>query len=305
MKAIIKSKTGEKKKEIELPVQFNETIRPDLIKRAVLAIQSHKRQPYGTDIEAGKKYSSKISRRRRDYKTAYGIGISRVPRKIMSHSGTRFNWQAATVPYAVGGRQAHPPKVDKNWSKKINNKERKKAIRSAMAASVNKECVVKRGHFVEEYPLILENDIENIKKTKEVLAFLKTIGLEKELERSSKTTSLTGRARRRGRKTKGRKGPLIVVSKKCDLIDTAVNIPGIDVVEIQSVNVELLAPGCDYGRLTLYTEGAIEQLEKNNLFLENKSSLEIKKEIKKDTKLEKTDKPKRAIKKVSKETKEN
>lgn len=268
MKAFLKSKNGDK--EIELPLQFNEQIRPDLIKRAVLAIQSHKRQPYGTDPEAGKKHSSKLSRRRRDYKTAYGIGISRVPRKILSHSGSRFNWVAAAVPYAVGGMQAHPPKAEKKWYKKINDKERRKAIRSAMAASVNKECVLARGHKIKEYPIILEEDVENISKTKEVMALLKTLGFEEELKRSLKFTQKTGRARRRGRVKKTRKGPLFVVSKKCDLMKSASNIPGIDVVDIKSLNAELLAPGCDYGRLTIYTEGAINLLEKERLFLEKK-----------------------------------
>ena len=168
MKAILKTAEGKTGEQIELPSQFNEEIRPDIIKRAVLAIHSHNIQPHGTDPEAGKKYSSKLSRRRRDYKTAYGIGISRVPRKILSHRGTRFNWQAATVPLAVGGRQAHPPKVDKILAKKINNKERRKAIRSAMAASVNKELVIKRGHIVTEYPIVLQNTVETIKKTKDV-----------------------------------------------------------------------------------------------------------------------------------------
>jgi large subunit ribosomal protein L4e len=268
MKAILKTAEGKTGEQIELPSQFNEEIRPDIIKRAVLAIHSHNIQPHGTDPEAGKKYSSKLSRRRRDYKTAYGIGISRVPRKILSHRGTRFNWQAATVPLAVGGRQAHPPKVDKILAKKINNKERRKAIRSAMAASVNKELVIKRGHIVTEYPIVLQNTVETIKKTKDVLQLLTLLGLEKELLRCSRKTQKTGRARRRGRKSKKRKGPLFVVSQKCQLLKAAANIPGVEVVEVASLNAELLAPGCDIGRLTLYTQGAIERLDKLKLFTE-------------------------------------
>jgi large subunit ribosomal protein L4e len=285
MKATIKSQSGENKGEKELPVQFHEEVRADLIKRAVQAIQSHRRQPYGTDPEAGKKYSSKISRRRRDYKTAYGIGISRVPRKILSYRGTRFNWQAATVPYAVGGRQAHPPKVEKVWSKKINQQERHKAIRSALAASVVKEYVLQRGHVVQDYPLVLEDSVESIKKTKDVLALLIKIGLEKELERSAKKTEKTGRARRRGRSAKKRKGPLFVVSKKCDLMKAVSNVPGAEIVEVESLNAELLAPGCDYGRLTLYTEGAIDKLDKLKLFTGHKIvSEKVEKTAKKELK---------------------
>ncbi len=270
MKAILKSAAGTTKGTINLPVQFEEEIRPDLIKRAVLAVQSHKYQPQGTDIEAGKKYSSKLSRRRRDYKTSYGYGISRVPRKILSYRGTRFNWQGATSPNTVGGRQSHPPKSEKIIYRKINKKERRKAIRSAMAASVQKELVLKRGHYVEEYPLVLEDSIENLKQTKDVLSLLKKLKMEKELERAAKKTRKTGNARRRGRKSKRRKGPLFVVSKKCDLVKAASNIPGVNVVEIESLNAELLAPGCEIGRLTFYTKSAVEKLEKLNLFTDNR-----------------------------------
>ncbi|HHI04075.1 MAG TPA: 50S ribosomal protein L4 [Candidatus Woesearchaeota archaeon] len=270
MKAILKSAAGTTKGTINLPVQFEEEIRPDLIKRAVLAVQSHKYQPQGTDIEAGKKYSSKLSRRRRDYKTSYGYGISRVPRKILSYRGTRFNWQGATSPNTVGGRQSHPPKSEKIIYRKINKKERRKAIRSAMAASVQKELVLKRGHYVEEYPLVLEDSIENLKQTKDVLSLLKKLKMEKELERAAKKTRKTGNARRRGRKSKRRKGPLFVVSKKCDLVKAASNIPGVNVVEIESLNAELLAPGCEIGRLTFYTKSAVEKLEKLNLFIDSR-----------------------------------
>ncbi|MEM2131008.1 MAG: 50S ribosomal protein L4 [Candidatus Woesearchaeota archaeon] len=282
MKATIISKNGNK--EIELPKQFNEQVREDLIKRAFLAIQSHKRQPYGTDQEAGKKHSSKISRRRRDYKTAYGIGISRVPRKIMSHSGTRFNWVAAAVPYAVGGMQAHAPKPFKNWELKINDKERKKAIRSAMSASINKDLVLKRGHKinVNEFPFVLESNVEKISKAKEAKKLLLDLGLKDELERSSKTTQKTGRAKRRGRTKKQRKGPLIVVSEKCALMKALRNIPGIDVVDVKSLNVELLAPGATPGRLTLYTESALDVLKNENLFFENLFNQTEKKEDKKE-----------------------
>ncbi|MEM3373826.1 MAG: 50S ribosomal protein L4 [Candidatus Woesearchaeota archaeon] len=301
MKAILKSKTGEK--EIELPLQFNEPIRQDLIKRAVLAIHSHKRQPYGTDPEAGKKHSSKLSRRRRDYKTAYGIGISRVPRKILSHSGSRFNWVAAAVPYAVGGMQAHPPKAEKKWAQKINDKERRKAIRSAMAASVNKELVLKRGHKIKElkYPLVLEDEIENISKAKEALEMLLSLGLEDELKRCSKYTQRSGKATTRGRTQKSRKGPLIVVSKKCNLMKAVRNIPGVDVVEVKNLNAELLAPGADIGRLTVYTNAAIELLKNENLFLDNKLKLENK-IISKETE-EKKKKETTKNEKIKKETK--
>lgn len=308
MKATLIKETG--KEEIGLPEQFNEPIREDLIKRAVLAIQSHKRQPYGTDPMAGKKHSSKLSRRRRDYKTAYGIGISRVPRKILSHSGTRFNWVAAAVPYAVGGMQAHPPKANKNWYKKINDKERRKAIRSAMAASINKDYVLLRGHKIRniDYPLVLDQEIEKISKTKEVISLLNSLGFSEELKRCSRITKKSGKAKRRGRTKKVRKGPLIVVSEKCNFMKAARNILGVDVIDVKSLNVELLAPGSDCGRLTLYTTKALEILENEKLFLDKKNKIDYKdnKDNKINTSKEKKEnKSKKLIKKIKKIEMEN
>ena len=106
-----------------------------------------------------------------------------------------------------------------------------------------------------------------IGKTKEVKDFLKKLGLEKELERSAVKKIRAGKGKLRGRKYKKRKGPLFIVSKKCKLLDSAKNIPGVDIVEVTQLNAEHLAPGADPGRLTLWSKAAIETIEKKKLFL--------------------------------------
>ena len=268
---------GKELQSLKLPEQFKEDVRPDLIKRAVLVIQSHGRQPYGAYERAGKNYSATLSRRRKRYRGPYGIGISRVPRKIMTRRGRRMFWVGAVAPNTVGGRKAHPPKAEKVWNQKINKKERRKAIRSAIAATANVELVKKRGHQVPSvYPIALEKKAEEFKKTKQILDLLKKIGLEKELERSSEKKVRAGKGKMRGRKYRGRKGILMVVSKACDLAKAGKNIPGIDIVEVQKLNAEVLAPGADPGRLTLWTEDAIKRLEKEKLFTNNQVK-EIKK----------------------------
>ena len=112
MKVAIKSPDNASKGSIELPKQFNEEIRSDLIRRAYLTILSNSRQPYGAKEDAGMRASAKLSRRRRDYKGSYGFGISRVPRKVLSRRGTRFFWVGAVAPGMVSGRKAHPPKPE-------------------------------------------------------------------------------------------------------------------------------------------------------------------------------------------------
>jgi large subunit ribosomal protein L4e len=250
-----------------LPVQFSEEIREDIIQRAVLSIQSHRVQPYGTDPRAGQKQVSWISKRRRDYKTSYGHGISRVPRKVLSHSGTQFNWVGAKMPGTVGGRVAHPPKTSKIWEQKINTKENRKAIRSAISATINTELVKARGHRIpKEFPFAIDHKIESSVKTAEVQKMLEKLGFSEELQRTSERTIRAGKGKNRGRKHKMKTGPLFVVSKECSLMQSAKNIPGVDVVQVKNINAELLAPGCHAGRLTLWTDAAIDILANEKLF---------------------------------------
>ncbi|MBW2973253.1 50S ribosomal protein L4 [Candidatus Woesearchaeota archaeon] len=258
------AEVGKKK----LPKQFEEPVRKDLIKRAVEAVQSHNRQAYGADTRAGMKWSATLSKKRREYRASYGHGISRVPRKITSRRGTQFNWTAANVPGVVGGRRAHPPKSEKVFAKKINDRERKKAIRSALSATMSKELVAGRGHVLpEKFPFIISNDFEKFDKTKTILDALKKIGLDKDLARAEKKKVRAGKGKSRARKYKKSKTALLVVSGKCSLLKAASNIPGIDVVEVKNMNAELLAPGSEPGRLTVFTDSAIDKLGKENLFV--------------------------------------
>lgn len=257
------TEVGKKK----LPAQFSEPVRTDLIRRAVDAIASHNRQAYGPDPRAGMKAVAPVSKRRRKYRGCYGHGISRVPRKVMTKRGTQFNWTAALISGAVKGRRAFPPKVEKVYAQKINEKERRKAVRSALAATMDKKIVAERGHALpEKFPFLIANDFEKLVKTKEVLAALEKIGLAADLERGGKRNIRAGIGKTRGRRYKQSKGPLLVVSGDCDLLKAAKNIPGVDVVEIKNVNAKLLAPGAHPGRLTLFTNSAIEKMEKEKLF---------------------------------------
>ncbi len=252
--------------KIKLPAQFEEEVREDLIKRAVLSLRSARRQRYGAFAEAGKRPSAKISRRRRDYKGAYGKGISRVPRKTLNRRGMNFYWVGAFAPGTVGGRAAHPPKSEKILFEKINKKEKRKAIRSALSAAVNAETVRKRGHIIpNDYPFIISDDIENMSKAKELIEALKKLGFEEEIKRASKKSIRAGKGRARGRKYKKRKGLLLVVSKDCKLINAAGNLP-VDVKKINEINAEDLAPGGVPGRAALFTPKSLETIEKEKMF---------------------------------------
>ncbi|MEM2098727.1 MAG: 50S ribosomal protein L4 [Candidatus Bathyarchaeia archaeon] len=233
-----------------LPLVFTTPIRPDVIKRAVLAIQSHKRQPQGRDPMAGKRTTAESR--------GTGMAISRVPR-IKSGSG-----RAKFAPSTVGGRQPHPPTTQKKITKRIPKKEKHLALQSAIAATASKETIIKRGHVITnipQIPLIVTDQLQELTQTKQLEETLTKLGLQPELQRirNSKNTR-PGKGKRRGRKTKQAKGPLIVITENHGVIQAATNIPGIQVTKLKDLNPELLAPGTHPGRLTIWTKSAIEQL---------------------------------------------
>jgi large subunit ribosomal protein L4e len=270
MKLKILDKTGKETGSKDLPSQFSESFRPDLIKKAALAVQIANRQKYGSDPRAGKRSSAFVSKRRHNYKGTYGIGQSRTPRKSLSSRGTRFNWVGAFVPQTVGGYRAHPPKTEKVWDIKVNTKERRKAIRSAIAATINLDVVKARYNLVpENYPFILSSDFEKISKTKDVKNALMSLKLANELKRAKKSKIRSGIGKLRGRKKITKKSLLFVVSDECNLMKSAKNLPGIDIVKVNDLNALLLAPGLNAGRLTLFTDAAIDKLSKNKFFTNN------------------------------------
>jgi len=267
MKLKLMSTDAQEKGTLDLPDQFKEPVRKDLIKRAVLALQANNRQPYGAFPEAGKRASSYVSKRRRDYKATYGHGQARTPRKSLSTNGSRINWVGATVPNTVGGRRAHPPKPSKDWTQKINASENRKALRSALSATVHTDFVKGRGHRIpSSYPFVLADDFNSFSKTKQLVSALEKLGFTDELERASQVTIRAGKGKMRGRKNKSRKGILFVVSDDCDLLKSARNIKGCDAVRVDQLNAELLAPGTVPGRLTLFTASAINMIKEKKMF---------------------------------------
>ncbi len=269
MKLKVFDKTNTEKKSVELPTQFTETVRPDLVKRAVLALQASRRQKYGAMYGAGQRYSSFLSKRRHKYKSTYGIGQSRTPRKILNRRGTRFYYVGATAPQTVGGRRAHPPKAEKEWVQKINVREKRKAIRSALTAVMDATLVTSRGHRLPStYPFAIDASFEDISKTKDMIAALKVLGFTEELQRASITSIRAGKGKRRGRRTITKKSILFVVSKDCSLLKAGANIPGADVVPVSALNAELLAPGTHLGRVTLFTDTALNTLKEQHLFMD-------------------------------------
>ncbi|HEX58626.1 MAG TPA: 50S ribosomal protein L4, partial [Methanomicrobia archaeon] len=166
---------------------------------------------------------------------------------------------------AVGGRRAHPPKPEKILSEKINKKERRKALRSAIAATADENLVRQRGHkFSAELPIVMEDAFEGLKKTREVKEVFERIGVWEDVLRAKERKVRAGIGKMRGRRYKTKKSVLIVFGTEGGhegIRRAARNLPGVDVVHVRLLNAELLAPGTHAGRLTVWTESAIRGLE--------------------------------------------
>jgi large subunit ribosomal protein L4e len=249
----------------DLPSQFNERIRPDIIKRANLSIKSKKRQSYGADPEAGLRHVVYWKKQQNAYRGQKGKGMSRTPRKIRVRRGSQIYGDGAEAPNTVGGRRAHPPKAEKDFTEEINDKERRKAIRSAIAATADQELVSEKHRYEGETPIV-EDNLSEIERTQELKEKLEELGLEEELERVSEKKVRGGKGANRGRKYVRKVGPLVVTAEDNGISDAASNLPGVEHSKVDQLNAEKLAPGAVPGRLTVWSTKAVEKLEENQMY---------------------------------------
>ena len=258
-------------KAVSLPDVFSSDIRMDLIRSAVHSSRANRRQPYGHREHNGKKAPQPGMKHSVEW-WGKGRGVSRIMRKTGQRTG-------AQNPHTRGGRRAHGPKVDKDWTQKLNSKQKTAARDSAIAASADPDIVAARGHRFDEgtnFPIIIDGyvesrqgsdekyDVESLPlqySTRKFIAMMEGIGLGEDLIRAkSGKTIRAGKGTMRGRKTRTPKSILLVVSNRDGLHKAASNVPGVDVVVAKDLCAEDLAPGGDPGRLTVWTKQAIEAM---------------------------------------------
>lgn len=256
MKAKIHSLDGASAKSVELPPQFGEEVREEIIRRAVLSDETKLYQPQGNFYRAGFQTSARYRGRKDDYGSLKNRGQARLPREVRPKGA----WgNVRRIPSSVGGHRAHPPKVEAKRVELMNKKEYRKALRSALAATTRADLARARGHLFDcELPLVLDDKLESLSKTRDVIAALeKFAGKDLERARSSRKPRSGTRSRKAGTRTA--KSLLLVVSGGT-ILKSARNIPGVDVVQADKLRVKDLAPGTHPGRLTAYTENALKKI---------------------------------------------
>ena len=259
MKLNVLSLKGDVKEEIEAPKAFAEEVRRDLILRAVRSELSKTYQPKGVYRWAGLQTSADYIGNKDKYRTMKNRGAAMLPHEKLPKG--RYG-RVRIIPFAVTGRRAHPPKPEKVLVEKINKKEWQKALRSAIAASAHPEIVKERTGDEYKVPYIFEDAIESLEKTKDVVSFLKTVGLYGDVEKSHNSRKrITGlRRKRKVRAVRVRKSILFVVSDDSPLVKGAGNLPGVKVVKVSDLTVNDVAPGGFPGRLVVWSKSAVQKL---------------------------------------------
>jgi large subunit ribosomal protein L4e len=260
MKTNLLTIDGKEKSKIDLPKCFSQSIREDIV---VKVLESKKiKQPYAPSPVAGKQASAsgKLVHRRHVWKSQYGRGMSRIPRKQMSRKGTQFNWVGAFAPSTRGGRRTHPPKVISMINTlKINKKELQIALISAISATADAKKISQKYQTlndikIKNLPLVVESNITKLKIKNLLESLKKILGNELFEVAIQKKIIRSGKGKARGRKYKKNAGLLLVLGEK-ESLKTSI----IDVANTRNIGVNDLAKG-GLGRLTIYTEEAIKSL---------------------------------------------
>ncbi|MGC9142666.1 MAG: 50S ribosomal protein L4 [Candidatus Micrarchaeia archaeon] len=255
MEANVYNINGEIAGKLSLPSIFETPFRIDLVRRALLAEQSLRYQPQGHYLLAGLQTTAVYVGRMGAYRSGRHMGIAIRPRQKL---GGGAMGDVRRIPSAVKGRRAHPHKIEKKLVELINLKEYRKAIASAIGGSASKEIVGKI-HKISSLPIVVEDKIESIKKTKDLIHILEKLGLKEELEKSHEPRLRKG-LRRSSRRRKFRKSILIVTLNDDGISKASRNIPGVAHSKLSDLKIELLAPGA-MPRIIIWDEGAVKRLE--------------------------------------------
>uniref|UniRef100_A0A1L8EET2 Putative 60s ribosomal protein l4 n=1 Tax=Haematobia irritans TaxID=7368 RepID=A0A1L8EET2_HAEIR len=258
-----------KDKNICLPAVFKAPIRPDVVNDVHQLMRRNKRQPYAVSEQAGHQTSAE----------SWGTGraVARIPR--VRGGGTHRSGQGAFGNMCRGGRMFAPTKTFRRWHRKVNVNQRRYALVSAIAASGVPALVQSKGHIIDgvsEFPLVVSDEVQKLQKTKQAVVFLRRMKIWADIQKVYKSQRFrAGRGTMRDRRRIARRGPLIVYYKDEGLRRAFRNIPGIETMSVDKMNLLKLAPGGHVGRFVIWTESAFARL--NELFGTWKSGSTLKK----------------------------
>ena len=242
--------------QVPLPGVFKSPIRLDIVHFVHTNLTKNSRQARGVDPMAGMRHAA----------ISWGPGraVARIPR--VTGSGSQRTGQGAFGNMTRKGHMFAPLKIWRRWHRKVNLNQRRYAICSALAASAITPLVMARGHAIDRIPnlpLVVDDKIQTLEKTHQVIGFLKLFNAYDDVERVCNARIIRpGKGKARGRRFATRVGPLFVHNnRESNLIKAVRNIQGIDVAHVASLDLRQLAPGAHLGRFIIWTKSAFEALD--------------------------------------------
>ncbi len=164
------------------------------------------------------------------------------------------------------GRMFAPTKTWRRWHRRINLNQKRYAMCSALAATALPALVTARGHRIAkvgEIPLVIDDSVQSITKAKEALKVLKALNVTTDIDRCKRSTKIrTGKGKMRNRRYVQKKGPLVIYSKDGGIKRAFRNLPGVELLSVNKLNVLMLAPGGHMGRFCIWSKSAFEKLDR-------------------------------------------
>lgn len=164
-----------------------------------------------------------------------------------------------------GGRRFAPTRVWRRWHRRVNKNQRRYAIVSAIAASGVPALVLSKGHQINqvpEFPLVVSDKVQEIQKTKQAVQFLQSIKAWNDIERVYATSRFrAGKGKMRNRRRVRKLGPVVIYHQDSGLTKAFRNVPGIETLNVEKLNLLRLAPGGHVGRFVIWTESAFRRLD--------------------------------------------
>jgi len=240
--------------QIVQPSVFLAPVRPDIVHFVHTQMAKNKRQAYAVAFKAGMDHSAE----------SWGTGraVARIPR--VSGGGTSRAGQGAFGNMCRKGRMFAPTKTWRKWHRKINTNQKRFAVASALAASAIPALVMARGHRianVPEVPLVVDNSVESVQKTRQAVSILQAIGAYADVEKAEASHQLrSGVGKMRNRRYIQRRGPLVIYSADNGVTRAFRNLPGVELANVERLNLLQLAPGGHLGRFCIWTQAAFEKM---------------------------------------------
>merc|ERR1712042_248172 len=164
-----------------------------------------------------------------------------------------------------GGRMFAPTKTWRRWHRKINVAQKRYAMCSAIAATGVPALVMAKGHVINgisEVPLVVSDKVQSFQKTKDAVVFLRRNKAWADVAKVYATKRMrAGKGKLRNRRTVQKKGPLVIYDNDQGLTKAFRNIPGVDTIQVDALNLLKLAPGGHVGRFCIWTESAFKKLD--------------------------------------------